>query len=346
MVPRLVTSENATQEGRSDLVESLGRTIHPERGLRFHQRRFAGACGTVALDMPTVQLPIIHSRIYLVCLILGDSGSAQMTQDPPLEVFFNAFVRTIGGEHVGALINSKNPPSNADYFFKSQNVIVELKALEKETFSEKHRQKTAGLFADWHRRGLVIVRGTARVDLAGLPKVCQEEWLNLLGRPVQKNVLSTANAQIRQTKHFLNVPDAKGVLLVASDGNFDLTPHAIHHLLSRLLMKKHPDGRQQYSQIDGFAYFSGRTLVQVGEDGRPTMIWISSPRQKDDKAITEFLSQLGRAWHQHVERISARPMERLDVDPDRIRDIRFAGVAPPLPRINVADRFKPKWPKE
>jgi hypothetical protein len=267
-----------------------------------------------------------------------------MDHDPPLEIFFNAFVRAIGGERVETLIDLKNPPANADYFFRSQNVIVELKALERETFGENHRQKTADLFADWQRRRLLMVYGTARVDMAQLPPVCQQEWLNLLGRPLQKNVLSKANAQIRETKQLLKADDAKGVLLVASDGNFDLTPHTIHYLLSRLLMKNHPDGRPQYSQIDGIAYFSGRTLVQVGEDGRPAMVWISGPRRKDDETITGFLSHLARQWHQYVERMTARPQEHLDVAPDRIKDLRFAGLTPSMPRINLADRNKKKSP--
>jgi hypothetical protein len=157
-------------------------------------------------------------------------------------------------------------------------------------------------------------------------------------------VLSKANAQIRETKQLLKADDAKGVLLVASDGNFDLTPHTIHYLLSRLLMKNHPDGRPQYSQIDGIAYFSGRTLVQVGEDGRPAMVWISGPRRKDDETITGFLSHLARQWHQYVERMTARPQEHLDVAPDRIKDLRFAGLTPSMPRINLADRNKKKSP--
>jgi hypothetical protein len=265
-----------------------------------------------------------------------------MDHDPQFEVFFNAFVRALGGERVESLIDSKNPPANADYFFRSQNVVVELKALERETFGENHRQKTAELFADWHRRGLLVVHGTARIDMARLSPVCQKEWLNLLGRPIQKNVLGKANEQIRETKQLLNVPDAKAVLLVASDGNIDLTPHTVHYLLSRLLMKKHPDGRKQYSQIDGIACLSGRTLVQVSEEGRPAMVWISGPRRTDDTAITEFLSHLALAWHQYVAQITARPLEHLDVKPDQIKDLRFAGFTPPLPRINVAERLKKK----
>jgi len=49
-----------------------------------------------------------------------------MDHDPPLEVFFNAFVRATGGERVETLIDLENPPPNADYFFRNQNVIVEL----------------------------------------------------------------------------------------------------------------------------------------------------------------------------------------------------------------------------
>jgi hypothetical protein len=111
-------------------------------------------------------------------------------------------------------------------------------------------------------------------------------------------------------------------------------------------MKNHPDGRSQHSQVDGFAYFSGRTLVQVGEGGRPAMVWISGPRRKDDAAVTEFLTQLGRAWHQNVGRMTARPLERLDLKPDQIDSLRFSGVTPPMPHINVAERFRKKFPAD
>lgn len=261
---------------------------------------------------------------------------------PPLETLFDSFVLSYGGERVDTLIDLKNPPDNADYFFRSQNIIAELKTLEKESFGENNLQKTAELFADWGRRGLLMVYGTARVDMQRLQPVCQEEWLNLLGKPIQKNVLSKANAQIRRTKELLNLPRANGVLLVASGGNLDLTPHTIYYLISKLLAKKHPNGQPQYSQIDGVVYFSGRTLVQVGENGKPAMLWICGPRLASDEAMTSFVRELGRGWREYVARIEAKPLERVEVNPEQMKDLRFAGVPQRLPRINIPNvRKKP-----
>ncbi len=65
-----------------------------------------------------------------------------------------------------------------------------------------------------------MVYGTLQIDLAQLPAPCQQEALDLIGKPLQNNILTKANQQIRATKELLQLPEAKGLPdSVASDGN-------------------------------------------------------------------------------------------------------------------------------
>lgn len=167
----------------------------------------------------------------------------------PLQSIVDPFVTGSGGEVVEGLLG-KNPklPRNADYLFREDQVIAELKALENDSFGEPFRKKMSDLMASWMARRLLLVFGTTRVDLRRLPPVCQEEALRVMGKPLQDKVLATANQQIRETKKLLNMPKAKGLLMVASDGNRDLLPNDVWFFLTRLLQKTHEDGSPQFSR--------------------------------------------------------------------------------------------------
>ena len=51
-----------------------------------------------------------------------------------------AFVVKFGGELVGDLVPNVNPSKNADYVFRSPQVVAELKCVEREGFTEKDRK--------------------------------------------------------------------------------------------------------------------------------------------------------------------------------------------------------------
>lgn len=103
----------------------------------------------------------------------------------------------------------------------------------------------------WQREGKLIVFGTAKVDSNRLSQECREEMFSVMAESLQKHVVVAANAQIKNTKKLLNLPDAKGLLWVASDGNEFLQPNMVWYLLHRILTKKKANGDPAYSSIHG-----------------------------------------------------------------------------------------------
>jgi hypothetical protein len=139
---------------------------------------------------------------------------------PQLQCLIDDFVKQAGGELVTDLIDERNPPSNADYFFREQNVIVELKALESDTFGHPYKRRLGELVASWVARGLIAPYGTSvPLRINEIPPECQKQWNALTRRSMQSKVFAKANGQINATKRLLGKATAKGVLLLASDGN-------------------------------------------------------------------------------------------------------------------------------
>src|SRR5208282_650227 len=97
-----------------------------------------------------------------------------------VEEAFRRFVRESGGELVSDLLPSGNTPSNADFLFRDRGVVAELKCLENNSFGENYTQKMQALAEDWMSRRLIIVFGTAQIQLQKLNPICQREWLNLI----------------------------------------------------------------------------------------------------------------------------------------------------------------------
>ena len=107
---------------------------------------------------------------------MHDRGSMPSEPRLPLQPLIDSFINKAGGELVTDLIDTRNPPSNADYFFREQGVIVELKALETDTFGDSYKRKLGELVADWDARGLVEIWGIdVPLRLNGLPPECQDE---------------------------------------------------------------------------------------------------------------------------------------------------------------------------
>jgi hypothetical protein len=174
------------------------------------------------------------------------------------EILMDDVVLMAGGERVDQSLRADDPlrPKNADYVFRQDNAVAELKSLQQEVLTAAYRRKLARLFRSWNDRELIRVYGRTIVQLQNLPKACQNEWLRLLTLSLQTNVVSKANKQIEWTKERLGIPDAKGILLLANDGNYSFEPYNLVVLVSQILRKLHPDRTPQYSSIHAVAFFS------------------------------------------------------------------------------------------
>jgi hypothetical protein len=259
-----------------------------------------------------------------------------MKLQQPLQSFIDPFIKSCDGELVASILDSgSNPPKNADYVFRLAGVIAELKGLEEASFGESFQNKMSALVESWANRGLGIIWGTQRVDLAQLPPVCQQEVLDVIGKPLQRNILAKANQQIRATKESLKLPDAKGLLMVASDGNEDLLPMDVLFFFWRILQKRHADGTPQYSSIDALLYFNPRMPAVLPSTGQPALIWGIALRQPEDQQMLDFLHELGDAFQRHMEKTTGTLFPSVEVEDAQYRELRFAGVSRRVPRIDA-----------
>jgi hypothetical protein len=219
----------------------------------------------------------------------------------PVEKMFADLVLKYGGELVSDLVGNNNPPKNADYLFRSPLAIAELKIVGREAFTQQDQQKLTALALGWMDRGLIPRHfGTRSIELRKIPPQCQQEWLHLHMAPWKKK-LEDANKQIKQTKAFLNLPDACGILFIVDDAAHSFPPIDVMGFIARNLQSRKPDGKQIYSHIDRVIYFSVNPKA-VTDDGTGLNFWIPAFRNKNDQGnnpISEFLEDFRRKWAEY-----------------------------------------------
>src|SRR6266567_7159531 len=142
-------------------------------------------------------------------------------QEPPqlhIESSFNEFVKEFNGELVSELLPANPSFDNADYLFRNDNVVAELKCLEKDILDGiDFKAKLNVLYDTWVRKGLVRPAwGTVEINTATLPIQCQQEIHSIIKNPIERTI-KKANRQIRETKEHFNLPNAAGLLLLAND---------------------------------------------------------------------------------------------------------------------------------
>jgi hypothetical protein len=248
-----------------------------------------------------------------------------------LESIVDPFVKRAGGERISEVVGNINPQSSADYLFQRHGVIAELKSLQAGTFVKSFQRKMTDLMGRWQREGKLIVFGTAKVDSNRLSQECREEMFSVMAESLQKHVVVAANAQIKNTKKLLNLPDAKGLLWVASDGNEFLQPNMVWYLLHRILTKKKANGDPAYSSIHGLAYFSPRMLGQVPGVAEPALIWFSGYRQRDPR-LQACLDELSNEWPRYVAWAQGINIHNTR---STVEDVRFFGVEEELMQIRI-----------
>lgn len=212
--------------------------------------------------------------------------------------FFSRFVKHFGGD----VLPEVHTVPFADFLFRHDLIVSELKTLEEDKTAE-HARKLQALAKDWQRRGLFVAFGTVKISLPNLPEQCQREWLKLLEPPIE-SLIRDANKQIRSTKDHLKIENHKGLLLIANDGNFLHTdPMNFMILVSRVLKKK-KDGKARFPHIDGVCYFSYR--VGTKDEGMP--FWVSGIVAQSDPGMSAFQKKLSSGWLAYLSKALRQPI--------------------------------------
>lgn len=248
----------------------------------------------------------------------------------PLETTFNEFVVSTGGELIEKILPNNNGRKRADYLFRSPPVVAELKCLEHEINMADYVRKLQARVNDWSRRGLVRGYGRVQLDIRELPRRCQDEWLELHERPIQKHVLADANKQIREAKESLGLPDARGVVLIANEGQFISSPADLMTYAARILKKRKPDGQLIYSSIQYVVVFAVNTRIASPEFPKGMVSWFAGRREQGaEEPWTEFLNELGESWIRFCTEKMGSTYSRRRLDLEQIKSMRFVPPTSP-----------------
>jgi len=205
---------------------------------------------------------------------------------------FDKFVQEFGGELVRNLLpKNKDIPLNADYLFSKESIIAELKCLEKNDYGSKELEKKFNtIHSKWIRNGLVKPGqiNTRAIDVPQLPLRCQNDLFKLTGRQIIGHI-DKANGQIKETKKSLEIPDAKGLLLLVNDGNYLLEHGLALQFIARRL-------KPAYTSIDKFVYFTVN-LRALSPNGNMVKVWFDAHSRENVNEISDtFTNSLRREW--------------------------------------------------
>lgn len=200
------------------------------------------------------------------------------------EPHWDTFVQSVGGEPVSPLIQ-RHGVKNADYLFRSDKVIAELKVLETE-------------FA--HSREML-----ARVDalVAKYPDIdpddpfqpLRRELLQELKKPLQR-IINTANRQIKETKAELGLHDHRGVLICVNDNFRGAPPGLVMGLIGHIL------SGTSYKSITAVIYQTNH-YVELIESPYASLLWAPMYSEHAGSDLVDFINDLGRKWRAYSESI-------------------------------------------
>lgn len=197
----------------------------------------------------------------------------------------------MGGDLVQNRLGTKSPDfENADYVFSKENIITELKILEKDPSVDVELQKKIqATFNKWEKQG-ILVFGNGHVESKDLPVKMQWELARIYSEPVRR-VIKKANRQIRDTKDRLKMTTARGLVIIVNDGNYTLEP-------------EHFGFAAHQSLTTDFSNIHGASLVTVNmvtkKAGIPTSLklWMDYVRNNTDEIDPAFLLRFRMAWTQ------------------------------------------------
>lgn len=235
-----------------------------------------------------------------------------------IEGSFSNVVRTFGGEVLEDTFGTSLEFSNADYIFRDQNVIGELKRLvDDKSTDEDVQAKIQAKFDSWMRDGTIgPIYGRNMINSRSLPERCQRELMDVFKPALQRRILK-ANKQIRETASALGMSEAKGLLFIANDGNYALEADAAIYLINRIL-------GISCRSINSVVYFTANMGASSPIAEKQVFVWIHAIRQKIiDPVDQDFVMRLFDAWRSHLEKLLNEPIEKILPEGPDLERIRY-----------------------
>ena len=210
----------------------------------------------------------------------------------PAEETFNRFVKNFGGQKISDLLPGDPKFPNADYLFRNENVIAELKTLQTDfgatdSFRDKHIELVKKYLSE-NRMNLSSI-----FHSAGMPKEYVDDLLRLF-RPALGRILKKANKQLKGTKRELSLANTAGILLLINDDFLSLEPQFITPII-------HEHITHSYKSIDASVYLTLNHYVEIPGNNYANLLWIPVYTERTPHWLTDFVNRLGSQWFKFLE---------------------------------------------
>ncbi len=216
-----------------------------------------------------------------VHLIEKDYSQMRSMADEP---HWQDFVGQVGGELIAPLI-TKQKVQNADFLFRSDRVVIELKVLETEFMNTPSvNDKLEGAF-----------ERNPGGDPNDFTAPLGRELLKILRAPLQR-IIKKANRQIRETKQELGLVGWRGIIVMVNDGFRALPPDLVMRLCSDIL------AGESYRSADAFIYQTNH-YIEIPSNPNALLLWAPLYAEKAGDDLVEFVNDLGRRWRRYAEEV-------------------------------------------
>lgn len=204
-----------------------------------------------------------------------------------VEDTWQEFVRLQEGKVLSDDFGTSPDFANADFWFDKDQVIIELKEIQTE-FLDNKKDEITNLIEKYVRdsdlSGSEIFQGKFNFS-----DDFHREYIRLV-RPAIARILKKANKQIKETKQYLDKPDARGVAVIVNDGFTGVSAKITFALICNILTNS-------YKSIDGFVLMTVNSYVAIEFSDTPALIWMPCYGLGiEHTSLPDFINDLGREW--------------------------------------------------
>ena len=209
-----------------------------------------------------------------------------------VEDFITEFVRSTNGQLVTECLSNTPDFENADYFYKTDNIVIELKCLEKDLFSDEDLERNERLIDKWLEEKLITKADIIAIFLRKkqIPEECLLEMFKLARRTFQK-IIEKANKQLKETKVKVGNTDTKKVLLVCNDGNYLFPNDLLLSLICDIIATR------KEIDIDCTIYFTVNQASFIPNSDLDWGLWAPAYGENASEHLHQFVNELGRKFN-------------------------------------------------
>lgn len=209
-------------------------------------------------------------------------------------------VRNSGGIVLDDRLPQARTFDNADYVFHAEGMVADLKCLTAGDLVGGGEPVIAG--QGWPDRTRLEGRhgfGDSRRRMGELSPDSRSRFHQTGSETVRRHI-RLADARIRETKRALRLADYQGLVMLANDGVYSLSPAMVIQAARQVMA-------DEASGIQCFVYLTANLFTNHGGAPVPALFWIGFDLRDGTLCNSRFVDRLGWDWRSLVCRKTRIP---------------------------------------